>query len=367
MRHPILSDKVRLISWWLVWLILMLGQSLLFYYAYGYFTYVNAIDSLISLIIYSGISLSLWYPFNFLTSAGNKITTIITNLLLVGAISITLWVLITKYAVLLLLPERNNYLIYWDATLPYRIGLGSSFYGLIVLSYYLYISLTKLAEKKTKEARLESLLRDTELRMLRSQINPHFLFNSLNSISSLTITDPDKARTMVVKLSEFMRYSLSRKDEQPVTLRSELDNLRLYLEIERVRFGDRLTIDENINPGCLNVMIPVMLLQPLYENAIKHGVYESTESVRLNTTAMIEGDFLEISISNNYEDLFSAKKGTGTGLLNVKRRLELSFGNQASLRTTRENGIFTVRLFIPSSLTHQKSHILHEKDKNSSD
>ena len=119
---------------------------------------------------------------------------------------------------LLILPEQNNYQAYWDATFPYRIGTGVFIYGLIILTYYLFISLTNLSEKNAKEARLESLVKETELKMLRSQINPHFLFNSLNSISSLTITDPEKARDMVVKLSEFMRYALSRKDEQPVSL-----------------------------------------------------------------------------------------------------------------------------------------------------
>ena len=137
--------------------------------------------------------------------------------------------------------------------------------------------------------------------MLRSQINPHFLFNSLNSVSSLTITDPDKARMMVIKLSELMRYALSRKDEQPVTLQSELDNLRLYLDIEKVRFGDRLEIEEKIDPGCLRAMLPVMILQPLYENAIKHGVYESTKKVMIRTSVQFVSSFVEIAIINTLD------------------------------------------------------------------
>ena len=195
--------------------------------------------------------------------------------------------LITKFIMTSVLPEQNNYQDYWDATLPYRVGTGVFIYGLIILTYYLFVSLSNLSEKNAKEARLESLVRETELKMLRSQINPHFLFNSLNSISSLTITDPEKARDMVVKLSEFMRYALSRKDEQPVTLQNELENLRLYLDIEKVRFGDKLITEEMIDNKCLEFKIPVLLLQPLYENAVKHGVYESTESVKIITTAKI--------------------------------------------------------------------------------
>jgi len=209
------------------------------------------------------------------------------------------------------------------------------------------MSLNNLAEKNAREAKLESLVRETELKMLRSQINPHFLFNSLNSISSLTITDPEKARTMVVKLSEFMRYALSRKDERPVSLQNELENLRLYLDIEKVRFGEKLITEENIDPDCLDFKIPVMLLQPLFENAVKHGVYESTESVKIITNAKIVEKFIQITISNNFDPTPSLRKGTGTGLLNVTRRLELYYGNKASIKTTRGNGIYTVTLYMP--------------------
>jgi len=347
MRHPVLTNKVRLIVWWLVWLFLALGQSLLFYYAYGQFSYISIVDSLTSLIIYSGIAISLWYPFSFFNTGEIRPATLISNLVIIGALSITIWVLITKYLVLLVLPEQNDYMLYWDATFPYRIGTGVFIYGLVVLSYFLFVSLTNLSEKNAKEARLESLLKETELKMLRSQINPHFLFNSLNSISSLTITDPEKAREMVIKLSEFMRYALSRKDEQPVSLQYELENIRLYLDIEKVRFGDKLITEENIESVCFDFKIPVMLLQPLYENAVKHGVYESTESVRILTKARFIDSFFEISISNNYDPAPSLKRGTGTGLLNVSRRLELHYRNKGSMKTLKEDGMYTVTLYIP--------------------
>jgi two-component system, LytTR family, sensor kinase len=348
MKHPVLQNRVRLIVWWLIWLILVMGQSLLFYYAYGSYSSIGLIDSLISLLIYSGIALSLWYPLSYINAGEKHSATIISNLVLSGAISITIWVLITKFVVQLVLPEQNSYQAYWDATFAYRIGTGVFIYGLIILSYYLFISLTNLSDKKAKEARLESLVKETELKMLRSQINPHFLFNSLNSVSSLTITDPEKARDMIIKLSEFMRYALSKKDEQPVTLRTELENLRLYLDIEKVRFGDRLSTEEDIEENCLDIKLPVMLLQPLYENAVKHGVYESTECVSIKTRARITDGLIEITISNNYDLAPSLRKGTGTGLLNVARRLEICYGNKASIKTTKENGIFIAKLFIPS-------------------
>ena len=347
MKHPVLANRVRLIVWWLVWLFLALGQSLLFYYAYGSFINIGIIDSLVSLLIYSGIALSLWYPFRFFNSGKIRITTLISNLVASGALSVTLWVLITKFIMTIVIPEQNNYQSYWDTTFPYRIGTGVFIYGLIILTYYLFESLSNLSEKNAKEAKLESLVKETEIKMLRSQINPHFLFNSLNSISSLTITNPEKARDMVVKLSEFMRYALSRKDEQPVSLQSELENVQLYLDIEKVRFGDKLTTKETIESNCLDLKIPVMLLQPLYENAVKHGVYESTECVSIITQVKINEGYMEIIISNNYDPAPLLRRGTGTGLLNVTRRLELFYGNKASIKTLKENGIYTVTLYIP--------------------
>ncbi len=351
MKHPVLQNRVRLIVWWLIWLFLAGGQSLLFYYAYGSFSNIGIIDSILSLLIYSGIALSLWYPFSFFNSSKPSVPVLVGNLIASGAVSVIIWVLVTKLIMQSVLPEGNNYQAYYDATFSYRVGTGVFIYGLIILSYFLFISLTNLSEKNAKEARLESLVKETELKMLRSQINPHFLFNSLNSISSLTVTDPEKARTMVVKLSDFMRYALSRKDEQPVSLQSELDNLRLYLEIEKVRFGEKLTTEENIETNCLDFKLPVMLLQPLYENAVKHGVYESTETVRIITEARMIDGFIEIIIKNNYDTVPSLRKGTGTGLLNVTRRLELFYGNKASIKTTKENNIYTVTLYIPAGVS----------------
>jgi sensor histidine kinase YesM len=350
MKHPVLQNRVRLIVWWLVWIFLGLGQSLLFYFAYGRFSQVIIPDIIISFSVYSGLALALWYPFRFFNSSYSKPVILISNIVASGAISVFLWIVITKFILAQIEPAGSNLDLYWEATFPYRIGTGVFIYGLIILTYYLFTSLSNLAEKNAKESKLESLLKETELRMLRSQINPHFLFNTLNSITSLTVTDPEKARSMVIKLSDFMRYALSRKDEQPVTLQSELDNLRLYLDIEKVRFGDRLFIEEKIDPGALSASLPVMLLQPLYENAIKHGVYESSEKVTIKTIVAFSDNFIVLTISNDFDPGASPARGTGTGLLNVSRRLELLYGKKASIRTEKLDNIFTVKIYIPTDI-----------------
>ncbi|MGE5420820.1 MAG: sensor histidine kinase [Chloroflexota bacterium] len=349
MKHPVFGNRTWFILWWLVWLLLSAGQSLLFYLIYGSFTWISVADGLISLFIFSGLALSLWYPFTFFNKGQKKALSLISNLLITGVITIGLWMVITNIILSAIYTANTEFLPYWNKTVPYRLATGVFLYVVIILTYYLTVSLVNLSEKNAREARLESVVKETELKMLRSQINPHFLFNSLNSISYLTIADPEKARDMVVKLSEFMRYALSRKDEQPVTLRSELENLRLYLDIEKVRFGDKLSIEEVIQDECLDFKIPVMLLQPLYENAVKHGVYESTETVKITTRARIADGYFEFIVSNNFNPAPSIKKGTGTGLSNVARRMELFYGNQASMKSIKEDGVFTVTLYMPVS------------------
>ena len=349
MRHPVLFHRNRLIIWWLVGLFLIAAQSLLFYFAYGNFDKIGIFDSVFSLIIYSGIALSFWYPFRFFNSENAKTLTLISNLIISCISIIAIWILLTKFFLQGITQEQNIFEEYWKITFPYRIGTGVFMFGIAVLAYYLFISIANLSEKNAKEAKLESLVKETELKMLRSQINPHFLFNSLNSISALTISEPEKARDMVIKLSDFMRYALARKDDLPVSLKSELDNLRLYLDIEKVRFGAKLIIEEQIEAPCLEVMIPTMTLQPLYENAVKHGVYESVENVVIKTIAKLSDGFLKIEISNNYDLDSTPRKGTGTGLSNVSRRLELFYGSKSMMNYSKENDIFTVAITIPAN------------------
>ena len=351
MKHPVLENRNRLLIWWLAWLFLGTGQSLLFYFIYGSRAALSITDSIISLLIYSGIGIAVWYPLRFFNTTRKKMITLIANLTATGVIIVVLWMVTSNQINLLIMPPAYNYPGFWEATFPYRVGSGVFIYGMIILTYYLFISLTNLSQKNAREAQFEALIKETELKMLRSQINPHFLFNCLNSISSLTVTNPEKARMMVIKLSDFMRYGLSEKNVQTVSFSSELENLRLYLDIEKIRFGDRLITEEKIDEKCFRLKIPVLILQPLYENAIKYGVFESTGPVRITSMASLTDGYLSIRISNNYDPESNTVRGTGTGLLNVSRRLELFYGNQASIKTSALNGIFTVELLIPAELS----------------
>jgi LytS/YehU family sensor histidine kinase len=197
------------------------------------------------------------------------------------------------------------------------------------------------------EARLNTLLKESELNMLKSQINPHFLFNSLNSISSLTVINPEKAREMVIKLSDFLRYSVSSGAGNLTSLAEELENIKRYLEIEKIRFGDKLVYELNVNPQCVEQKIPVMILQPLYENAIKHGVYESTNQVLIETECRVNSGCSEIRIVNDFDPDAIPRIGAGVGLNNIRERLRLTYHRNDLLKTFKEGNRFYVELKIP--------------------
>jgi len=253
------------------------------------------------------------------------------------------------YAALSLLFRNNQiYMDFLVLSIPYRCVAGILQYAFVGLAYYLIIIYRDLQEKAKAENRLNELLKESELNMLKSQINPHFLFNSLNSISSLTITDPGKAQEMVVKLSEFLRYSVSSNINTFTTLDKELHNIQRYLEIEKIRFGDKLVFEFAIDLACSNLTIPVMILQPLYENAIKHGVYESTEPVKVLTSCKAYADYFEIWITNDFDPSAPARRGAGIGLKNIRERLRLMYRNDSLLKTAIEKNVYRVVLTIPN-------------------
>lgn len=348
MKHPLLENRTRLLVWWLAWLILAAGQSLLIHFGYGSRAEVAIADGLVSMILFGLLGLAVWFPVRFLLKDENQLYTTIINVLLTGTLTVAVWLLGTRFIVRAMVAEKVDYIIFWHSVLVFRATAGVLIFFVMILVYYLFLSATRLAEKAARQAQLETQVREGELKMLRSQINPHFLFNSLNSVSSLTVTDPLRAREMIVKLSDFMRYSLSSRNEQPVTLGNEMESLRLYLQIEKVRFGERLCIEEDISPECLQALMPGMLLQPLYENAVKHGVYESTEEVTIKTTARKENETVVISVTNNVDtDSVVTRKGAGIGLKNVSSRLELFFGDSADLNVSRGEDNFTVMVRFP--------------------
>jgi LytS/YehU family sensor histidine kinase len=194
----------------------------------------------------------------------------------------------------------------------------------------------------------EQLLRDAELLDLRQQIQPHFLFNSLNSISALLVTKPNSAQKMIQELAAFLRGTLKKENNGLVTLAAELNHLQLYLNIEMVRFGHRLKVENNIDANTENRSLPTLLLQPIVENAIKFGLYGTTEQITIHITSKIQNDMLFIEITNPYDiEAHYANKGAGFGLNSIARRLYLLFGRNDLLKIHTKENIFITQILIP--------------------
>ena len=161
------------------------------------------------------------------------------------------------------------------------------------------------------------------------------------------MTNPEKAQEMIIKLSDFLRYSIKQTDNNYSTLQVELDNIKRYLDIEQIRFGSKLIKEFEVDETCLDHELPAMILQPLYENAVKHGVYESTEPIRIFTSCKMNGNFLELTITNNFDPDAVSRKGAGIGFKNIKDRLKLIYGSSELLKTRIKEGVFIAELTIP--------------------
>lgn len=206
-------------------------------------------------------------------------------------------------------------------------------------------------ERQQESVHLRAQLAEARLAALRMQLNPHFLFNTLHAILPLVERNPSGVRTMIVRLSELLRHSLDGSDEPEVILKEELQFLRSYLDIQQVRLGDRLEVHEEIEPDVLDAMVPNLILQPLVENAIKHGISQVREAGHIWVRAWREGENLCLSVRDNGPgDAGSGKaeEGHGVGLRNTQARLEQLYGSaQDFVLREAEGGGFVVVITLP--------------------
>lgn len=222
-----------------------------------------------------------------------------------------------------------------------KMAFGVNFHSSLP-TYWLILAAYLAWAYSRNAARLEAQLSRAQLDALKMQLNPHFLFNTLNSISSLMYTNVDAADAMLARLSEFLRLTLDRPAEQDVTLETELDFVRRYLEIERVRFEERLSVTIDVEPGCERAIVPSLVLQPLVENAIHHGVARRAEGGAIAINARRDGDKLRLRVHNDAKVESMQER---VGLANTRARIEAVGG---TIDINRENG-FTVELLIPWS------------------
>jgi two-component system, LytTR family, sensor kinase len=216
---------------------------------------------------------------------------------------------------------------------------------------WMWFYMKEQQEAQMRKADMEKLAREAELSTLRQQLQPHFLFNSLNSISALAGSRPEEARRMIQQLSDFLRGTIKRDDQQMISLEEELNHLQLYLEIEKVRFGHRLatSIQKENNPESLK--LPPLLLQPVVENAIKFGLYDTVGEILIRITAKAEAGQLILTVENPFDpSTAQPRQGTGFGLSSIQRRLYLLFGRNDLLKTQQADQIFITEVRIPQPL-----------------
>jgi sensor histidine kinase YesM len=304
-------------------------------------------EAVVANFIIALLGLSLWYPVFYISYRRSNILISIFQQIFMSVIASGLWFGITYLFLATTFRDNQDYISYLKESVPWRLAAGLLYYFLIVLLYNLIIYYQNFKEKVTSEGELKALIKESELNSLKSQINPHFLFNSLNSISSLTTISPEKARDMIIKLSEFLRYSLSKDEKQLTTLGQEINNVNRYLDIEKIRFGKRLNIITKIEEECLNKKLPWLILQPVIENAIKYGVYENIEESVIELSCWCSNDVLRLSIKNNFDAELIVNKGEGIGLQNIRHRLKIIYSNYNLVNINNEDGIFEVVFTFP--------------------
>jgi two-component system, LytTR family, sensor histidine kinase AlgZ len=232
------------------------------------------------------------------------------------------------------LPQR------FRSTGPVLAGMIDMIYALAIALYYVV-----LAIESSRQAEL--LSREAELKAIKAQVNPHFLFNSLNSISALTTLDPAKAREMCVRLSDFLRASLRLGERASIPFSEELALTRSYLDVEQVRFGQRLRVRQQFDPVCSDYEVPPLLVQPLVENAIKHGIATLTEGGEIALTGQRDRDTIRIVIENPFDPDAPVARRNGFGLASVRNRLHARYGAAARLDTQVDSNVFRVMLSLP--------------------
>lgn len=349
--HPILSQFRRLVLYLLAWV--PLGAVLLFLLTFpGDLTWQRALAMVIPLcLIYAFICLSAWWSCRSTpleTSGFSRFA--LTHLSAAFLLSL-FWIVIARGLAVTLSTfdsfrglDRQIHRTY-----PLLLGSGVFLYLLAVALHYVLLSIEASREAEHRENQARVLARESELKALKAQVNPHFLFNSLNSISALTAIDPGRAREMCLLLADFLRKTLGLGDKIAIPLQDELSLVQSFLSVEKIRFGSRFKLEETIQTEALDCLVPPLLLQPLLENAVSHGISNLTEGGWIRLAVSQNGaDDLSILVENNFDPEMPPRRGTGTGLRNVRQRLDTRYGNRASFEARKDGDHFRVSLRLPA-------------------
>lgn len=301
-------------------------------------------DSAISNLLLAGICLLISNNMRYYLPRKEKYWYVLTLSLVLSG----LWLLLVRIALWALHKQDVAYIAQLQNTSLLRYGMAFLMIASMAMINLLWHTQPEQQQTDERKTEAERLSKDAELFKLRQQLQPHFLFNSLNSIAALTGTQPEKARHMIQQLSDFLLGTLKKEEQHWITLEEELQHLQLYLDIEKVRFGYRLQTQLHVSEQALTWKLPSLLLQPIVENAIKFGLYDTIGEVVISINAFIQNGLLQVVVQNPFDQATSASiKGTGFGLASIQRRLFLLFARQDLLQTNNEEGKFITTIFIP--------------------
>ena len=347
MINPFINNKKVLATYFVVWFFIFLVQVSVLNFFLTIPILTALLDSAVFNLIYQLFGISLWYTVSFNSLENYNAVKIFLNHIAAAVITSGLWILTGYYIMNNIVSGKNVYSEFLLKSLVWRFLIGILYYTVIIAVDYVIIYYSNFQEKLLKEVELNALVKEAELKTLKYQINPHFIFNSLNSISSLTLSNPTQAQEMTIKLSAFLRNTLSKNEKQKNKLGEEINNAKLYLDIEKVRFADKFEFVEEVKQECKELEVPSMILQPLFENAIKHGVYESLEKVIIKLSCGMESDYFKITVDNNFDPESVPRKGEGIGIKNIKNRLKLIYNQDNLVKVEKLNNLFRVNLYIP--------------------
>ncbi|WP_018629709.1 sensor histidine kinase [Niabella aurantiaca] len=339
-----LTAKRFLISLIIGWVVLVNVQA---FFLRNYFElplYIVITDSLVSnfLLLLAGL-LMLNVTKYYLPSSYQYSSVIASCLIMTG-----LWLFISNTFLKIFLDDSEAYLSFLNRSLVIRAVVAFLVLTILTIAailWYNWVERQKVEQRRTDADRLS---REAELFKLRQQLQPHFLFNSLNSINALIGLNPQQARKMVQQLSDFLRGTLKKEESQMISLTEEINYLNLYLEIEKVRFGNRLMTSIVIAEETKDLLLPTLLLQPVVENAIKFGLYDTIGETLITIESTREQNELCIMVTNPFDPETSLPKtGTGFGLSSIKRRLYLLYGRNDLLSTKTKDNIYYTIVKIP--------------------
>ncbi|MCT4615687.1 MAG: histidine kinase [Marinifilaceae bacterium] len=349
MKHPVLDSNLGLPIYVVSWLGFFSSLLILLWYFDGLSLYHAFADAFCFSIPVFFLGFCIWYVVNFNKLDGNDWVGFILNHVAAAIIIIGLWISASHNLKVNMFPDLfagHSISFHW------QIFFALIIYDYILLLFYFITYHDHVKDKLTKEKDLTSLVKESELNALKSQINPHFLFNSLNSVNSLTVIKPILAREMIIKLSDFLRYSLDKDLGALSSLENELNNSKLYLDIEKIRFDEKLNLESEIDEDTLDLKLPNLILQPIFENAIKHGVSESLAPVTIKVKAYVKNSHLYVEIRNNFDidAVSNSRKGKGIGLQNVRDRLKLIYNSNMLMFNEKTESEFVVRMVYPQEI-----------------